>query len=701
MMDWHSRRGTGDDPSHSPISMRDWFGIAQRRIETRSPLVSLLRATGRSWAPLGVAAHLRLARTIPHLPLARLLARPRTPLVLRHRSTLATARGPVFTVQSSRAERVMVCSPTTPATPSPDAVPQGEGRGSAREPPEAAPTSGSFVSNVTGAVRRLLTRPQKLFSDTRSGMPNASEPAPARATPEEKPDGAAIESDLGGSGEGVRGEGDALAESEPESEQGMPAEIGDALLTRALWSPSEHDVEDAIPLAAEAEAKETRPPSAEALRSPDDPKAGSQTAERRPTTPPLPLISRLIGRRGLARREEQPTEPLPAATVTAETGASNDYSATAPSEQRELSPQEGTSGLIPGSEQALVSPWRVAGREPAPFPSPAVPDIQRQQPRAEEPLVSPSVQDDVVPSEVKPAAPPPTLARPETSAGPAGLLLRLRRLVRREPSPTPALPGVQRQPAEPERPLESPSGQDDVAPSRVEPVAPPPTFARPGTGTGPAAPRPGGLLLGLRRLVKREPSWSAVSPPLDTAPAAVEAMQPESRPPVLQLGPPLDVGALATGIRGPISRSGELQVGAWAPVYRSLAVRQARFEDGGSRETASAGAPPEHKGFVHPTARVAPLRRTREGRAAPTSAADLEAEEAYALARQEAGVVAIQRAAAPVGGASPVTEEGALEKEESTGRTGAIEKLAHEIYKLLRRRLLVEGERAGLGCPWL
>jgi hypothetical protein len=84
---------------------------------------------------------------------------------------------------------------------------------------------------------------------------------------------------------------------------------------------------------------------------------------------------------------------------------------------------------------------------------------------------------------------------------------------------------------------------------------------------------------------------------------------------------------------------------------------------------------------------------------APT--ADLEAEAAYALARQEAGVVAIQRAAAAVGGASPATEEGALQKEESAGGTGAIEKLAHEIYKLLRRRLQVEGERAGLGCPWL
>jgi hypothetical protein len=98
---------------------------------------------------------------------------------------------------------------------------------------------------------------------------------------------------------------------------------------------------------------------------------------------------------------------------------------------------------------------------------------------------------------------------------------------------------------------------------------------------------------------------------------------------------------------------------------------------------------------------AARLGRTGEGRAAPTSAADLEAEEAYALARQEAGVVAIQRAAAPVGGASPATEEGGPGKEEGAGRTGAIEKLAQEVYRLLRRRLQVEGERAGLGCPWL
>jgi len=769
MTDWYSRRAPGDEPGHSPISMRDWFGIAHRRIRRRSPLVSLRRTTGRSWAPLGVAVHLRAARAIPQLALARLLAQPRTPLVLRHRSTLATARSPIFTIQSSRAGRLPASSPSTPAPASPDSALHSEGGGPTLEPPEAAPTSSSFVFSVAGAVRRLLARPRKLFSGTRPGMPDADAPAPARATPEERPDGAAIESDSEALGEGMRGEEGAPAESEPESEREMPAEIGDALLTRALWSPSEHDVEDAIPLAAEAEAKETRPPSAEALRSPDDRKARSQTAERRLTTPPLPLISRLIGRRGRARREEQPTEPLPAATVIAETGASNDYSATPPSEQRELSPKEGTSGLTASGEGTLVSSEGVAG-ESASFPSPAVPDVRRQQARGEEPLIGPSGQDEIVPSEMKPLAPPqpiparsetsagpagllmslrrlvrrepppspalpgvqrqptelersleapsgrddvarsevepvapppPTLARPETSAGPAGLLLSLRRLVRREPPPSPALPGVQRQPTELERSLEAPSGRDDVARSEVEPVAPPPTLARPETGTGPAAPRPNGLLLTLRRLVTREPSRSAASPPLDIAPAAAEATQPEPRPPASQLGPPLDVGPLVTGIRGPISRSGKLQVGAWAPVYRSLAVRQAHFEGGGGGETAWTGATPEHEGLAHPPAMAARFGRTREGRAAPTPAADLEAEEAYALARQEAGVVAIQRAAAAVGGASPVTEEGGPGKEEGAGRTGAIEKLAHEVYRLLRRRLQVEGERAGLGCPWL
>jgi hypothetical protein len=81
----------------------------------------------------------------------------------------------------------------------------------------------------------------------------------------------------------------------------------------------------------------------------------------------------------------------------------------------------------------------------------------------------------------------------------------------------------------------------------------------------------------------------------------------------------------------------------------------------------------------------------------PPLLADRVAEEGYALAREAGWVVATERETDEI---SRAATDGAREKK-NVPRSRALEKLAQQVYELVRHRLQVERERAGFGSPWL
>jgi len=722
MMDWHSPRGAGDDAGQSRISIRDWLADAQRRMgrySLRAP--APWGAVTRSPPMLGVSLYRRAAGAIRRLPLARSSARPEMPLVLRRRPRLTAVGGLVLTIQSSHPEPQERQGP--PPRESSESVPEGEIRVPAAEAEAVPPTpNDSIIASVTGTVRRLLARPRKRSRETPSppagGPPpraeagSDSEVVPANMGTEEELDyAAAAESEAG---EAILEE--ALEEHELETEEHKPVTAAPSNL--AVTSRPGRGAGYAAPRAT-PEVEQTIPAPQERFEGASRPRTGTQPV---PSPAPVPLISRLIRAFGPAP-ERASAEPVTttAPAVAAGTGppeggapageqggalSGEQVSRTVPTDEETLMTPEGTVGeraparatpSAPSPGGILVTLHRLVGREPPPAPP-----IGREVSPAEERLPMPSGEVEFAAATAEQEPPPRPdstglgAVPPESRAG--GLLLTLRRLVRREaPAAAPApAPAVQRQPARTEEELPARSAESEAAAEAAEPMEPPPPEG-PAADAGAPVSRPGGLLLTLRRLVRGEAPPSSAKAEVATTPAALQPDEAEPAEPVPATAPCSDATSLLPEAPPRVSRSVDLDVEPWMPVYRSLAPRRPSPEDGGGREAAWIGSQAE-QWASSAAAAMPPLAPTGDGQTTTATAADRQAEEGYALAREAGGIIAIEREAA-VGEASTAAAGGALEMETAPS-PGALEKLAQQVYEIVRRRLQVERERAGLGSRW-